>query len=225
MTRDEKLARYRQLRAINTEQQNAALRRVAGDTMLEYGRRLGIVHGRTFVFDSPSETALIYDLAVYAGKVGRSRGIDRYARGVGPLAGDAAMMLRAAQAACFRVWRIERPHEIVGLSVVDIFTDDTMWLMDEGMEASCRPGLMFAGRLMEVDDFVMTCGASVPLSATLLAAAIGNMPNVTASRREVLLNDPRFAILIYRAAIETGTMEGIQFVDSDSLALETEAAD
>ena len=78
---------------------------------------------------------------------------------------------------------------------------------------------------MAVDDFVMTCGASVPITARLLEAAIGNMPRVGASSREVLLNDPRFAILIYRSAIATGTMESMQFVDSDALALETEAVD
>ena len=109
--------------------------------------------------------------------------------------------------------------------MIDIFTDDTMWLIDEGMEASCTPGLLFAGRLMAVGDFMMTCGVSVPLTAKLLEAAIGNMPRVGASSREVLLNDPRFAILIYRSAIATGTMESMQLVDSDELAFEAEAVD
>jgi len=226
MTRDEKLARYRHLREINTAQQTAVLKRIARDTILDYGRRLGVVNGGTLVCDSASELTLIFDLAVYAGKAGRSRGIERYARSVEKtLTGDAAMMLHAAQAAHFHVWRIERRHESVGLWVVDIIQDETMWLIDEGLEASARPGLLFAGRLMAIDDFVMTCGVSVPLSVTLLAAAIGNMPHVGSSSREALLNDPRFAILMYRSAIETGTMEQIQFASPDALALETETVD
>ena len=224
VTRDEKLARYRHLRKINSGQQTGALRRVAGDTILDYGRRLGVVHGRTLVCDSSSEMDLICDLAVHAGKAGRSRGIERYARSVGPLAGDEATMLRAAQAARFRLWGIDRPHEIVGLWVTDIILGDKMWLIDEGLEASCRPGLVFAGRLMAVDDFVMTCGVAVPLSVTLLAAAMDNIPNVAYGSREDVLNDPRFAIGIYRSAIETGTMERMQFADPDELALETESA-
>jgi hypothetical protein len=226
VTRDEKLARYRHLREINTGQQTAALRRIAADTILDYGRRLGVVYGGTMACDSASEMALVFDLAVHAGKVGRSRGIERYARSVQPtLTGDAAMMLRAAQAARFRVWRIERPHEIAGLWVADVMSDNTMWLMDEGMEASCRPGLLFAGRLMAVGDFVMTCGAVVPLSVTLLAAAVGKTPNVASASREDVLDDPRFAILIYRSAIETGTMDGMQFADPEELALEAESVD
>src|ERR1700728_2780602 len=164
MTRGEKLARYRRLREINMGQQSGALRRVAADNILELGRRLDIVQGRTLVYDSQSELDLLYDLAVYTAKPGRSRGIDRYARQVGPtLSGDAAMMLRAAQAARFHLWRVERPHEIVGLWVLNIVDDTEMWLIDEGLEASCPTGVVFAGRLMTVDDFVMTCGVSVPL--------------------------------------------------------------
>ena len=226
VTRDQKLARYRHLREINTGQQTGALRRIAGDTILEYGRRLGLVHGRTLVCDSSSEMTLIFDLAVYTSKAGRSRGIERYARSVGPtLTGDEAMMLRAAQAAQFRIWRVDRPHEIVGLWVVDIILGDTMWLIDEGLEASCQAGLVFAGRLMAVEDFVMTCGVSAPLSVTLLAAAMDNMPNMGSTSREDLLNDPRFAVGIYRSAIETRTMERMQFVDADALALEAESVD
>ncbi len=164
---------------------------------------------------------LLYDLAVHTGKAGRSRGIDRYARSVGPtLTGDEAMMLHAAQAARFYLWRIERRHEIAGLWVTNIVSDDWMWLIDEGMEASCEVGHVFAARLVTVDDFVMTCGVSVPLGAALLTTALHSHPNITRANGEAVLNDPRFALLIYRSAIETGTMEGMQFLDSDELALE-----
>jgi hypothetical protein len=226
MTRDEKLARYRRLRTINMGQQSGALRRVAADSLLELGRRLNIVHGRTLVCENPSELDLLYDLAVYTGKVGRSRGIDRYARQVGPtLSGDAAIMLRAAQAARFQLWRVERPHEIVGLWVLNIVDDNEMWLIDEGLEASCPTGIVFAGRLMAVDDFVMTCGVSVPLSVALLATALDSVPKIVRGNPEDVADDPRLAIGIYRSAIETGTMDGMEFVDPLERTPETVLAD
>lgn len=226
VTRDEKLARYRRLREINVAQQSGALDHISADSILEFGRRLGVVHGRTLVCDSSSEMTLLFDLAVHTGKAGRSRGIERYARSVAPtLTGDKAMMLRAAQAARFRVWRVERPHETLGLEVTDMIAGDTLWLIDEGMEASCRAGMVFAGRLMSVEDFVMTCGVSVPVSRTLLAAAERNVPNLDTASGEDFLNDPRFAIGIYRSAIETGTMESMLFMDPDELALELDTAE
>jgi hypothetical protein len=58
----------------------------------------------------------------------------------------------------------------------------------------------------------MTCGAAVPVNVMLLAAAMDNMPNVAADSHEEMLNDQRFAIGIYRAAIETGTMESVRYL-------------
>jgi hypothetical protein len=226
MTRDEKLPRYRHLRTINMGQQSGALRRVAADTLLELGRRLNIVHGRTLVCENPSELDLLYDLAVYTGKAGRPRAIDRYARQVGPtLSGDAAMMLRAAQTARFHLWRVKRPHEIVGLWVLNIVDNSEWWLIDEGLEASCPTGVVFAGRLMTIDDFVMTCGVSVPLNVTLLAAALDSVPKIVRDNLDDAANDPRLAICLYRSAIEAGTMDSMEFVDPLERTLETVLAD
>ena len=226
MTRDDIVARYRRLRAISKRQQTAAMDRVAPDTMLDFGRRLGIVQGRTFICDSPSEMDLLFDLCVYAGKPGRSRAIDRYARSVeGTLHGDEAMMLRAAQSASFRVWHVEQRHELAGLWVIDLITGDRLWLIDEGLTATSPIGEAYAGRLKTVDDFVMTCGAMVPLSMTVMAAAIGNLLNVPAHRRMGVLDDPRIAIQFYRAAINTGTMETMEFRDPGTRQLEGELVD
>jgi hypothetical protein len=213
MTRDEKLARYRHLREISAEQQSGALTCVARDMVMDYGRRLGVVQGRALVCESMAEMTLVIDLAVHTGKAGRSRAIDRYASRSAPeLTGDEALMLRAAQAARFHVWQVERPHEGAGLLVSNVIVGGEMWLMDEGIEASCQVGDMYAARMMAVEDFVMTCGAAVPVNVTLLAAALDNMPNIAADSHEDMLNDQRFAIGIYRAAIETGTMERVRYL-------------
>jgi hypothetical protein len=194
--------------------------------MLDCARRLGVARGQTLVLDNMEEMTLVYDLAVYTSKAGRSRAIDRYARRAGPaLTVDEATMLRAAQAARFRIWRVEGPHETLGLWVSDVVLGGTMWVIDEGMEASFPVGAVCAGRLMAVDDFMMTCGVLVPVGVELLMAALRNIPNVASHSREDLLDDPRLAINIYHAAIATGTMENVRFVDSHELALETEAAD
>jgi hypothetical protein len=226
VTRDEKLARYRHLRKTAAIYHDGALSCVAHDTMMDCARRLGVTQGRTLVLDNMEEMTLVCDLAVHTGKAGRSRAIDRYARRVGPgLAGDEAMMLRAAQAARFRIWRVERPHEALGLWVTDVILGGIKWLIDEGMEISLPVGAVCAGRLMAVDDFMMTCGVLVPVSEELLTAALDNIPNIASRDYEDLLDDPRFAIGVYRAAIETGTMETVRFVNSSELALEVEMAD
>ena len=169
MNRNEKLARYRHLRAINKRQQTGALDCVSQTTMLDCARRLGLARGRTLILDDPDEMTLVFDLVVHAGIGGRSRAIDRYADKVRPPPGsDDELVLTATRNARFTVWEVERRHAIAGLHVVDVATRDTLWLIDESFEASCRPGHVCASRLIAVDDFVMSAGAFVPVDATVL---------------------------------------------------------
>jgi hypothetical protein len=53
MNRNEKLARYRHLRAINKRQQTGALDCVSQAAMLDCARRLGLARGRTLILDDP----------------------------------------------------------------------------------------------------------------------------------------------------------------------------
>ncbi len=226
MTREEKITRYRHLRAISKLHQNAAMKFVSRATMLDYGRRLGIVQGNTFVCDSPGELTFVFDLAIYASREGRSRGIDRYARTVHPEPGsDTALMLKAALNARFGIWRIEGRHETAGLTILDVVRETTHWLMDEGFEATAPIGSVFAGRVKAVDDFVMTCGAAVPVDVDMLAEAFAHAPNWSGRSRAAVVEDPRFAIAIFRAALQTGITDRLEFRDPGELQLETEDAD
>ena len=215
MNRNEKLARYRHLRAINKRQQTGALDCVSQTTMLDCARRLGLARGRTLILDDPDEMTLVFDLVVHAGIGGRSRAIDRYADKVRPPPGsDDELVLTATRNARFTIWEVERRHAIAGLHVVDVATRETLWLIDESFESSCRPGYVCASRLIAVDDFVMTSGAFVPVDATVLMEARRSMPRwSSASSLTELIQDPRFALSLFRAAVSTGTTERMAYRD------------
>jgi hypothetical protein len=214
MNREETLRRYRQLRAINKQQQTDALDCVSQTTMLDCARRLGLARGRTLVLDDFDEMTLVFDLVVHAGIGGRTRAIDRYAAKARPTAGgDDELMLTAARNAKFAVWKVERRHEIAGLHIVDVVTGDALWLIDEALEATCRNGQMCASRLMAIEDFVMTCGAFVPVDASVFLEAQRSMPRWSPTSRTELVQDSRFAIGIYRAAVRTGTTERMRYRD------------
>jgi hypothetical protein len=215
MTREETLIRYRHLRGINTQQQNNSLKFISRNTMLDYGRRLGLLHGRTLVCEE-TEMPFLFDLAVHTAREGRTRAIDRYARSVQLAEGsDEAMMLKAAQQARFCVWRVEGLRQPAGLSVRDFIGERDLWLLDEGME-SCDPiGAVIAGRLMAVEDFVMTCGVIVPLNKDVLNEALESAPNLGDRDLAATLQHPRFAVAIYRAAITTGVVSSVEYVGLD----------
>jgi hypothetical protein len=212
--REEKLQRYRHLRAINKQQQSAALNGVATTALLDCARRLGLTRGRTITLGSEDEMNLVYDLVVHAGLGGRSSAIARYAAKTQPPPGsDEENMLIALRSARFAILEIQRRDETVGLNVRDIISNEVHWLIDEGLEASSAPGIIFASRLMAVDDFVMTCGVVVPINELVLIEAWRSMPRVASKSRSELMQDPRFATGIYRAALNVGAMEDVQFLD------------
>lgn len=203
------LQRYRQLRAIGMRHHAGALGYLAPSAVLENARRLGLASGGTLIFDEEADMAMVFDLALYTAKDGRSRAIDRYAKSLSPAAdSDAALMLDAMCRARFSIWRIQRRHEATGFVVIDVLrmvkslpvgpgdepAKPETWLVDEAFEQFASPGLGFAARLCEPESFAMTSGVVVPVFADLIA----EIPP-EAWRYDERLADPRLATAIYRA--------------------------
>src|SRR4051812_39563807 len=78
MTRDQILERYRHLRAISTGHHSGALKFLPRQALLEHAKRLGLATGGMLVAESEAEMTLVFDLALYTAKEGRSRALDRY---------------------------------------------------------------------------------------------------------------------------------------------------
>src|SRR5271166_2993328 len=121
MTRREILRRYRHLRAIVTHHHSAALKFLTPAAIIERARGLGLAAGQMLITDNEKEATLLFDLAIYAAREGRSRAIDRYARAARlPAGSDEALMLEAMRHARFSLWRIERRHDVAGLVLTDL---------------------------------------------------------------------------------------------------------
>jgi hypothetical protein len=210
MTRDQILERYRHLRAISTGHHSGALKFLSRQGLLEHAKRLGLATGGMLVAESEAEMTLVFDLALYTAKEGRSRALDRYARATKlPPGSDAAHMLEAMCHARFSVWRIDRRHERAGLIITDVLREAEVWLVDEQLEASAPEGLSFAGRLCEPDRFAMSCGVVVPVHRELLEEVTLDMLAWRRSDPERVAEDPRFALAIYRAAIDGGILNNV----------------
>ena len=74
------LDRYRHLRAISARHHSAALAGLARPPILEQAKHLGLAYRQALLAESEEEMTLIFDLAIYTAKPGRSRAIDRYAK-------------------------------------------------------------------------------------------------------------------------------------------------
>ncbi|MEO9189243.1 MAG: hypothetical protein ABI224_04450 [Acetobacteraceae bacterium] len=212
MNREEILGRYRHLREVGRRHHSAALQFLARTTVLEHARRLGLAAGRMIIADSDEELTLVFDLAIYTAKEGRTRAIDRYAKAARLASGtDESLTLDAMRNARFSIWRVERRHDTAGVIVTDALRQADAWLIDEGLEASVQEGFCFAGRLYDIDDFAVTCGVVVPVDRDIIEDALADPLVCRHPDPERVGDDPRFAAAIYRAALDDGIMERVLF--------------
>jgi hypothetical protein len=201
--RDDVTERYRRFREIGKQHNQGALRLASRPAVRDYARQIGIAVGKALVTEHMDELALAFDLAVYGAKPDRSRAIDRYAKAAGLASGsDEAVMLEAMRGAHFAVCRILRRHEVVGLVIEDIARQREMWLVDEHLEKVGQEGVAFAARVCRPEPFAMTCGVIVPVSGEIMDEVLaGTVTHIRGAPTEVL-DDPRFAVGIYRAVLE-----------------------
>ena len=211
MTRSEILARYRHLRRIGKEQHQAVLDVIAPNVVLDWAKRLGLTWGRTVLLESELELVLAEDLAIYLPRPGRSLPLDRYARAARLAPGsDEAIVLEAMRRARFSLWRVERRHETMGLVLRDLLRGEDIWLADEALERSARPGLAMAARLLQPEASAMTARIAVPVTPDLLEKVFARAPALRRVQGDALARDPHFAIGIYRAAVATGAMDSVR---------------
>ena len=207
MTQIDAVDHYRHLRDIAADIQNDALELVQHSTMLEFGRRLGVVRSGELWGDE-SELKLVYDLAIHTARPGRSRAIDRYARAAAlPPASEKARVLVALQNARFTTFQFEGRHAVAGAMARDLLLKQSFHLMDVSIGLSAEAGDGFAGRLVEIDGFSMSCLTLAPMYRELMEHALPRLPrDISASSVFEAFQDPRCAIAVYRAAIELGYM-------------------
>ena len=217
MPRSEILARYRRLRQISKQQHEAVLDIIAPDILLGWARRLAMTEGKAVVLENENEMTLPEDLAIYLPRPGRSHPLARYARLAQFAPGtDEAIVLGAMQRARFSLWRIERRHPTTGLILRDLLRDEETWLVDEAMERNAPPGLEMAARLLQPESFAMTARIIVPILPDLMTLpelmeeVFNRAPVLRHLQGDALAKDARFAIGIYRAAVDTGAMNRVR---------------
>jgi hypothetical protein len=208
------LARYRRLREISKQHNQAMLKLISGDATLRQARSLGLATGRTITVDKMEDLYLVYDLSIYTAPSNRSRAVDRYARSARFAPGsDEALMLEAMCNARFSVLKVQRLHPVAGLIVTDQFRDRDLWLVDEGLEISMRAGATFATRLFAPGHFVMTAGVLIPFGENMLGDVFDAAPQLLRKSPEEVVDDRRFAEAVYRIALAGGVMEGVAYQD------------
>jgi hypothetical protein len=205
------LGRYRRYSDFRKHIQSAALGNVSQSSFLAYAKRIGLSDGKVLLVADDSELTLVYDLALYAAQPGRTRAIDRCARKrLTAAQPDEALVLQALQASRFSIFRVIGRCEPAGVLLEDLMRGGTIPLLDEGMERSARPDDVFAMRVAPIEDFVITCGAAVPMAFETFEEIIEFLTDGAPDAELAALADRwRFAASLYELAIRLELMSSI----------------
>jgi len=84
-------------------------------------------------------------------------------------------------------------------------------LLDEGLEQSARFDDVFAMRIAPIEEFVMTCGAIVPISFEIFEEMTKFFSEGTSAELAALADHRRFAAALYELAIELGLMDLVTY--------------
>jgi hypothetical protein len=206
------LGRYRRYSDLRKDIQSAALGNVSESSFLGHAKRIGLSDGKV-LFADESELTLVYDLALYTAQPGRTRAIDRCARKrLTAAQPDEALVLQALQASRFSIFRVIGRCEPAGVLLEDLMRGGTVPLLDEGLERSARPDGVFAMRVAPIEDFVITCGAAVPMDFDIFEGIIEFLTDGEPDAELAALADRwRFAASLYELAIELGLMSSIMY--------------
>lgn len=170
---------YEAYRAIRERILSAAARRIPQASAASQGRALGVWHDKEVRVSNEAQFQLVLDLGVFGPVGGHSRALDREAKaGEYPEGSEEARVLAALSRAHFTFFRVGATHPEGGVMAEDLLRGTPLHIQDQMLAREEAQGCAFAGRLMRLDGFEMTCGALAPLSDEVIEALLGRPAQV-----------------------------------------------
>jgi hypothetical protein len=158
------LAPYKRVREVRFNLSARLVKTLSKEVLDEAGRALGMLRKGTFVFDSEDQTAVLMDYAIYNVRRDGRNAVERYVDESPPPPGsDQSVVLQAMLKAYYSLLQIVDVEHGVGLSVRDILSGKTDFLVDIGLGSTARKGAIMATRVIRHEGFVTTGGAGLPV--------------------------------------------------------------
>ncbi len=154
---------YLRLRQIGKSLSNRLVASLTKDVLDEGGRELGILHKGKLVLGSEDELAVLMDYCIYDVYRGGRNAVQRMLADAPPSDPEELALLKAQTRAYYSIFQVVRPGARRGATVKDMLRKDTIFVMDVGFSQTARIGFGLASRVIPLDGFFMTGGASLPM--------------------------------------------------------------
>lgn len=134
-------------------------------------RHLGLLNKKTLNFRNNTEVDLLTDYMVYAFRPNGFNMAEKYLRLNNSRLNeyDQALLSRM-RLARYAVFQVEETNHIDKVTVADVFIKTRFTLMDHQLAKTAEKGMVIAGHILDLGDFCIQSGASLPLDKALLDA-------------------------------------------------------
>lgn len=159
------IARYKHLRMVAGRLNDEMVSRLSKSVLDEGGRKLGILQNGILVFNTEDETSVLMDYCIYNVRSKGRNAVEQYLIDSPPdLDSDEMICLRAMQDAIYSLWVVESAESGLGVMARDLWSNETVLIVNIGLGETAEPGLVLASRLLFHDGFSMTGGAALPIA-------------------------------------------------------------
>jgi hypothetical protein len=214
----EALPAYRQFRHIGLRLNHAFTGSLSKEAIQTAGRRLGMLHNGTLVFDSEDETSVLMDYAIYNVETAGRNAVQEYlAESPPPPGSDEMVLLKAELKAYYSLFQVIDLEPGVGVTVQDALRGDTGFMADIGLSGTARKGAVFATRVIPLEEqgFMMSGGAGLPVIPALLIKIKKELDRAfvpgTDFARLTRDQEADLAALVIRVCLQTGMSSRIAY--------------
>ncbi|MFC1835413.1 hypothetical protein ACFL2Q_11870 [Thermodesulfobacteriota bacterium] len=213
------LAQYKRLRNAGRHLNEVLVERLPDASVLDCAKKLGLLKAGSLVLNSEQEMPILLDYCLYADRRDGKTVIERYSvRNPPPDASDEMILLQAMKNSHYSVFEAKSIHLRQGATLLDMLRDEEFLLMDVGIGSTGRSGMFFAGRVLPLEQYFLTSGALIPLSADFFMREV--MPALkkywpsTQPEQPIVLSptqEAAFSAQIIRAALRKGQVEMVAY--------------
>ncbi|MHB8899693.1 MAG: SEC-C metal-binding domain-containing protein [Thermoguttaceae bacterium] len=158
------VSHYKRMRALGRKLNQKLVEGISDDVIPEGGKRLGILQRGALVFNTEDECSVLMDYCLYDVRRKGRNAVEQYLVDRAPAPDtDKMACLRAMQQSRYTLLGVESVLPGLGVAAGDLFSNETLLIVDMGLSKTAKPGLVLASRLLFFEDFAMLSGAALPI--------------------------------------------------------------
>ena len=163
----EELPRYRRWRVLQREAHSMALDLLPRNAIWACAKSMGAPSKGWIAAATESEQAALFDYALYCHVWRGATAVERIMLNLAErqAPSEERAIINALNESRFSLWLAFEVVPGLGVELIDVVAMRKVFIVDEGMSGNVEKGIVFGGRLMELDGFCFTSGVVTPLSS------------------------------------------------------------